>query len=148
MGICRVFDTVHSTPFGGSWTLWATNRRAQQCSMAMPSMHLSTRGQEQYHAIFTPSDRYKSPHIHVGRRRAGDCDTMVYATAYGILCTRDMSACASTGTPVWMPVVTFCYTTSVPVSTLKWVSVVYASYIFGNHVHAAIHTNGGTSTKN
>jgi len=70
-GIPRVFDTVHSTPFGGSWTLWATNRRAQQCSMAMPSMYLPTRGQEQNHAIFTSSDRYESPQIHDGRRRAG-----------------------------------------------------------------------------
>jgi len=55
-----------------------------------------------------------------------------------------------------MPVVTFYDATSVPVCTRKWVSVMmpvmmtngYASYIFGNHVHAAIHTDGDTSPKN
>jgi hypothetical protein len=63
-------------------------------------MYLLTTGQEQYHVIFTSSDRYESPQIHVGRRRVGDCDTVVYATANRILCTRDMPPCASTGTPV------------------------------------------------
>jgi hypothetical protein len=59
-----------------------------------------------------------------------ETDTVVYATAYGILYTRDTPACASTGTPVQMPVVSLCDATAVPVSTLKWVLVVYASHIW------------------
>jgi hypothetical protein len=37
-----------------------------------------------------------------------------------------------------MPVVTFSDATAVAVSTLEWVSLVHASYIFGHHVLAAI----------
>lgn len=69
-------------------------QRGGHCK-AMPSMYLPIRGQKQYHVIFISSDRYESPQIHVGWRRAGNWHSGLRNRLWNSLHTRYAGLCVN-----------------------------------------------------